>query len=76
MWKSWGTYSRRLVLYTNCTPSGCVVVGNMAVRVLESSCVCLVSQIEYPEIEEGSKPRYRFMSAFEQRMETVDKNNM
>jgi splicing factor 3A subunit 2 len=38
--------------------------------------VCLVSQIEYPEIEEGSKPRYRFMSAFEQRMETVDKNNM
>lgn len=31
-------------------------------------------QIEYPEIEEGTKPRHRFMSAYEQRVETADKN--
>lgn len=31
-------------------------------------------QIEYPEIEEGSKPRHRFMSAYEQRVETADKS--
>ncbi len=29
--------------------------------------------MEYPEIEEGTKPRHRFMSAFEQRVETADK---
>ncbi|PNH06656.1 Splicing factor 3A subunit 2 [Tetrabaena socialis] len=33
----------------------------------------LLFQIEYPEIEEGSKPRHRFMSAYEQRVETADK---
>ena len=27
------------------------------------------TQVEYPEIEEDTKPRYRFMSAFEQRVE-------
>ncbi len=31
-------------------------------------------QIEYPEIEEGAKPRHRFMSAYEQRVETADKS--
>mmetsp|Transcript_18929 Transcript_18929/g.32366 ORF Transcript_18929/g.32366 Transcript_18929/m.32366 type:complete len:261 (+) Transcript_18929:134-916(+) len=36
----------------------------------------LLFQVEYPEIEEGSRPRYRFMSAFEQRVETADKNIM
>lgn len=30
-------------------------------------------QVEYPEIEEGIKPRHRFMSAYEQRVETADK---
>ena len=30
-------------------------------------------QVEYPEIEEGSRPRHRFMSAYEQRVETADK---
>lgn len=30
-------------------------------------------KVEYPEIEEGSKPRHRFMSAYEQRVETADK---
>lgn len=36
----------------------------------------LLFQVEYPEIEEDGKPRYRFMSAFEQRIETADKNWM
>lgn len=33
-------------------------------------------QVEYPEIEESVKPRYRFMSAYEQRVETADKSHM
>ena len=33
--------------------------------------LCL--QIDYPEIEEGTKPRHRFMSAYEQRKEAQDK---
>lgn len=33
----------------------------------------LLFQVEYPEIEEGSRPRHRFMSAYEQRVETADK---
>jgi len=35
---------------------------------------CAFVQVEYPEIEEGTKPRHRFMSAYEQRVETADKN--
>eukprot|EP00878_Enallax_costatus_P029228 GHUV01031673.1.p1 GENE.GHUV01031673.1~~GHUV01031673.1.p1 ORF type:complete len:282 (+),score=85.91 GHUV01031673.1:785-1630(+) len=34
----------------------------------------LLFQVEYPEIEEGSRPRHRFMSAYEQKVETADKN--
>lgn len=34
----------------------------------------LLFQIEYPEIEEGLQPRHRFMSAYEQRVESADKN--
>ncbi len=30
-------------------------------------------QVEYPEIEEDIKPRHRFMSAFEQRVEVPDR---
>ena len=30
-------------------------------------------QVDYPEIEEGTKPRHRFMSAYEQRKEAQDK---
>lgn len=30
-------------------------------------------QIEYPEIEEGSKPRHRIMSSYEQRKEPWSK---
>ncbi|CAL9203242.1 uncharacterized protein LOC135631750 [Musa acuminata AAA Group] len=33
----------------------------------------LLFQIEYPEIEDNSKPRHRFMSSFEQRIEACDK---
>lgn len=33
----------------------------------------LLFQIEYPEIEEGSKPRHRFMSSYEQRIQGWDK---
>lgn len=29
--------------------------------------------MEYPEIEEGLRPRHRFMSGYEQRVETADK---
>lgn len=33
----------------------------------------LLFQVEYPEIEEDSKPRHRFMSAYEQKKEAWDK---
>jgi splicing factor 3A subunit 2 len=33
----------------------------------------LLFQVEYPEIEDGGRPRHRFMSAYEQRQETADK---
>ena len=31
-------------------------------------------QVEYPEIEEGTRPRHRFMSAYEQKVELTDKS--
>jgi len=34
----------------------------------------LLFHIEYPEIETGIQPRHRFMSAFEQKIETPDRN--
>mmetsp|Transcript_441 Transcript_441/g.777 ORF Transcript_441/g.777 Transcript_441/m.777 type:complete len:331 (+) Transcript_441:95-1087(+) len=34
----------------------------------------LCFEIEYPEAEEGTQPRHRFMSAFEQKVEAADKN--
>ncbi|XP_057535064.1 uncharacterized protein LOC130813279 [Amaranthus tricolor] len=33
----------------------------------------LLFQIEYPEIEDNTKPRHRFMSSFEQRVDAFDK---
>ncbi|EPS62786.1 hypothetical protein M569_12003, partial [Genlisea aurea] len=33
----------------------------------------LLFQIEYPEIEDNAKPRHRFMSSFEQRIQPFDK---
>ncbi|GAA5944413.1 spliceosome assembly protein PRP11 [Sporobolomyces koalae] len=34
----------------------------------------LLFQIHYPEIKDGVKPRHRFMSAFEQKVELPDRN--
>ena len=31
------------------------------------------AQVEYPEIDDGEKPRHRFMSAYEQKKEAWDK---
>ena len=38
-----------------------------------SDTTAAASQVEYPEIEEGSQPRHRFMSSFEQRKEATDR---
>jgi splicing factor 3A subunit 2 len=34
----------------------------------------LTFEIDYPEAEEGIQPRHRFMSSYEQKVETADKN--
>ena len=34
----------------------------------------LLFEVQYPEIERGLQPRYRFMSAFEQKVQVPDKN--
>jgi splicing factor 3A subunit 2 len=53
-------------------------IGNPGYRVLrqrgEEGQLILTFTIEYPNIGEGIKPRYRFMSAFEQKVELPDKN--
>lgn len=33
----------------------------------------LLFQVDYPEVEEGAKPRHRFMSTYEQRKEPTDR---
>jgi splicing factor 3A subunit 2 len=33
----------------------------------------LLFQVDYPEIEEGTGPRHRFMSSYEQKVEAWDK---
>lgn len=38
----------------------------------ESKTRSLLFQIDFPEIEEGERPRHRFMSAIEQKKETTD----
>jgi len=40
----------------------------------ETNQLSLQFSVEYPEIEDGIKPRYRFMSSFEQKVEPSDKN--
>jgi len=40
----------------------------------ETNQKSLLFKVEYPEIDENSQPRHRFMSAFEQRVEIPDKN--
>jgi splicing factor 3A subunit 2 len=39
----------------------------------ETGAKSMLFEVEYPEIEEGSKPRHRVMSAFEQHKETCDR---
>lgn len=39
-------------------------------RDAETGQQSLLFEVEYPEIEQGLQPRHRFMSAFEQRVET------
>lgn len=34
----------------------------------------LLFQVHYPEIKDGVRPRHRFMSAFEQKVEVPDRN--
>ncbi|KAG0472151.1 hypothetical protein HPP92_016697 [Vanilla planifolia] len=55
-----------------------VKIGRPGYRVtkqydLETKQRSLLFQIEYPEIEDNSKPRHRFMSSFEQRIQACDK---
>jgi splicing factor 3A subunit 2 len=38
----------------------------------ETSQKALMFEVEYPEIEEGGKPRHRFMSSYEQKVEQPD----
>lgn len=40
----------------------------------ETNQKSLLFHVEYPEIEEGTQPRHRFMSSFEQKIEPPDRN--
>jgi splicing factor 3A subunit 2 len=60
-------------------PKKSVKIGRPGYRVIkerddETNQLSLTFYIDYPEIEKGIRPRYRFMSAFEQRVEGADKN--
>ena len=44
-------------------------IGHQELPVIEDYTI----QVEYPEIEADSKPRHRFMSAYEQKKEAWDK---
>eukprot|EP01026_Neomeris_dumetosa_P026983 TRINITY_DN21968_c0_g1_i3.p3 TRINITY_DN21968_c0_g1~~TRINITY_DN21968_c0_g1_i3.p3 ORF type:complete len:244 (-),score=24.56 TRINITY_DN21968_c0_g1_i3:500-1231(-) len=59
-------------------PMKTVKIGRPGYRVTkeynsETKQRALLFQIEFPEIEPSSKPRHRFMSAYEQRIEAHDK---
>jgi splicing factor 3A subunit 2 len=43
-------------------------------REKETEQKALLFEVEYPEIEENAKPRYRFMSPYEQKVEPPDQN--
>jgi len=56
-----------------------VKIGRPGYRVIkerdhDTNQLSLTFYIDYPEIERGIRPRYRFMSAFEQHVEPTDKN--
>ena len=59
-------------------PRKTVKIGRPGYRVTkqmdpETQQRSLLFEIDYPEIEEGLQPRHRFMSAFEQKVETPDR---
>ncbi|KAK4396414.1 Splicing factor 3A subunit [Sesamum angolense] len=45
----------------------------IALKKIETKQRSLLFQIEYPEIEDNTKPRHRFMSSFEQKIQPFDK---
>jgi len=60
-------------------PRKTVKIGQPGYKVLkerdpDTNQLSLQFSIEYPEIEDNIKPRFRFMSSFEQRSEGPDKN--
>ncbi|CAA0830336.1 hydroxyproline-rich glycoprotein family protein [Striga hermonthica] len=62
----------------NVTLKKIVKIGRPGYRVTkqfdpETKQRSLLFQIEYPEIEDNTKPRHRFMSSFEQKVEPFDK---
>jgi len=59
-------------------PRKTVKIGRPGYRVTKQYCKerkqrSLLFQVDYPEIEEGAAPRYRFMSSYEQKVEPWDK---
>ena len=55
-----------------------VKIGRPGYRVTKQFCKetnhrSLLVQVDYPEIEEGTRPRHRFMSSYEQKVEPWDK---
>eukprot|EP00227_Mantoniella_beaufortii_P014540 CAMPEP_0197575820 /NCGR_PEP_ID=MMETSP1326-20131121/1072_1 /TAXON_ID=1155430 /ORGANISM="Genus nov. species nov., Strain RCC2288" /LENGTH=225 /DNA_ID=CAMNT_0043138645 /DNA_START=85 /DNA_END=759 /DNA_ORIENTATION=- len=59
-------------------PKKTVKIGRPGYRVTkqfdpETRQRSLLFQVDYPEIEEGAKPRHRFMSSYEQKVEAWDK---
>ena len=57
-----------------CLLSFCRGVAVTKQRDAESGQHSLFFQIDYPEIAEGVRPRHRFMSAYEQRVEPPDRS--
>ncbi|KAJ6796165.1 putative splicing factor 3A subunit 2 [Iris pallida] len=62
----------------NIDPRKTVKIGRPGYRVTkqydpDTKQRSLLFQIEYPEIEDNAKPRHRFMSSFEQRVQSCDK---
>ena len=60
-------------------PKKTVKIGRPGYRVTKqldpsSSQKSLLFEIDYPEIERGLQPRHRFMSSFEQKVETPDRD--
>jgi splicing factor 3A subunit 2 len=47
------------------------VTKSRDIRTLQRS---LTFELDFPEAEDGIQPRHRFMSAYEQKVETPDKN--